>query len=176
MNNSVLIAGIGNIFHGDDGFGVAVAQRLAASEWPEHVRVVDFGIRAIDLAFALLDGCDLTILVDATARGRAPGTLYVIEPDVNSVLTHTDGVCVNSHSLDPVKVLTLAKGMGARLNRILVVGCEPLVLENEEDGYIGLSRAVEAAVDPAVEMIRNLVQEFEHKEEALMFVEAGEGY
>ncbi len=175
MSNCVLIAGIGNIFHGDDAFGVTVAQRLAAYDWPESVHVVDFGIRAIDLAFAFLEGYELTILVDATARGGAPGTLYVIEPDLDA-LKNPGEACVNSHGLDPAKVLVLAKSMGARFKRTLVVGCEPLVLENEEDGHIGLSKAVEAAVDPAIEMIRTLVKEFESNQQTLVYAEAGEGY
>ena len=174
MSKSILIAGIGNIFHGDDAFGVAVAQRLAAYAWPENVRVVDFGIRAVDLAFALLDGYDLTILVDATPRGGAPGTVYVIEPDLDSLREHAGEPCVNSHGLHPAQVLALARNMGAHFNRILVVGCEPRVLDSEDNDYIGLSRDVEAAVDPSIEIIRGLVQE--SNAEVAVFAEAGEGY
>ena len=175
MSKSVLIAGIGNIFHGDDSFGVAVAQKLAACGWPENVRVVDFGIRAIDLAFAFLDGYDLTVLVDATARGDAPGTLYVIEPNVDELLNNAEGACVNSHTLDPAKVLVLAKNMGAQFRRILLIGCEPLSLDGE-GALMGLSGAVKAAVDPAVEMIQTLVREFESTGEIAAYAEAGEGY
>ncbi len=160
MSKSVLIAGIGNIFNGDDAFGVAVAQRLAAYEWPENVHVEDFGIRAIDLAFAFLDGYELAILVDATAQGAAPGTVYVIEPDMDGPPKTAGDDCVNSHALDPAKVLVLAKSMGAHFKRILLVGCEPLRLGGEE-GLMGLSDAVEAAVDPAVATVRTLVREFE---------------
>jgi hydrogenase maturation protease len=161
MSGSVLIAGIGNIFQGDDAFGVSVVHRLAALEFSEKVRVMDIGIRSIDLGFALLDEYDLTILVDATARGGAPGTLYTIEiaavdiPDESN-----ESSLVNSHALDPVRVLALAKSMGAAFKKILLVGCEPLVLEQDESGRIGLSEVVQAAVDPAVEMIRQVVEEF----------------
>jgi len=176
VSKSILIAGIGNIFHGDDAFGVAVAQKLAAEDWPQRVHVVDFGIRAIDLAFALLDGHDLTILVDATARGSEPGTLYVIEPDIDYVAENTGEDCVNSHALDPAKVLLLAKNLGAQFKRILVVGCEPLTLGEEEEGRMGLSAIVEAAIDPAIETIRRLVSEFENQQEIAEYAEAVEGY
>jgi len=163
MRSSVLIAGIGNIFQGDDAFGVAVAHKLGTLEFPTEVKVMDVGIRSIDLAFALLDQHDLTILVDVTSRGCAPGTLYTIEiqPDDIPELDE-DSVIVNSHSLNPVRVLALAKSMGASFKRVLLVGCEPLVLTHDESGHIGLSEVVQAAVDSAVQIIRRMVQEFTH--------------
>jgi hydrogenase maturation protease len=172
MSPSVLVAGIGNIFQGDDGFGVSVVQRLLAAPQRENVRVMDVGIRSIDLAFALLDNHDLTILVDATARGCAPGTLYTIEIDTRDILpTCAEGSLVNSHGLDPARVLALAKSMGAQFGKILLVGCEPLVLNCEETGQIGLSNTVEAAVNPAVKTIRRIIKAFEveffEKEEVL---------
>ncbi len=158
---SVLIAGIGNIFHGDDGFGVAVAQKLAEAPIPAHVRAMDIGIRSVDLAFALLENPDLVILVDTTSRAGAPGTLYTIEIDP----AYIPDVCnerpmLNSHAFDPVRVLGFAKSMGAQLKRILLVGCEPLSLDHEDTGHIGLSEVVAAAVNPAVETIRNLLAQF----------------
>src|SRR6476661_2103049 len=105
---SILIAGIGNIFLGDDAFGVEVAQRLTQRSWPTGVRVEDFGIRGFDLAYAILDGYDVTILVDATPRGGDPGTLYLIEPDLNMA----GGVGIEPHGMDPVKVLQLVKTLG----------------------------------------------------------------
>ena len=163
---SVLIAGIGNIFQGDDAFGVAVAHKLAASGFAENVRVMDIGIRSIDLGFALLDDYDLTILVDATARGGAPGTLYTIEIDPGDIPDASDeGSMVNSHGLDPVRVLALAKTMGARFQKVLLVGCEPLVLDRDESGEIGLSEVVQASVDPAVQIIERLIEESVRKEE-----------
>ncbi len=166
MGGSVLIAGIGNIFQGDDAFGVSVAHKLAALEFSESVRVMDIGIRSIDLGFALLDEYDLTILVDATARGGLPGTLYTIEIEPGDIPDAPDeAFVVNSHSLNPVRVLALAKSMGARFNKVLLVGCEPLVLEHDESGHIGLSEVVQAAVEPAVETIRQLIEQFTQKEE-----------
>jgi hydrogenase maturation protease len=145
---SILIAGIGNIFLGDDAFGVEVAQRLAAREWPEGVRATDFGIRGFDLAFALLDGIDLTIFVDATPRGGEPGTLYLIEPCTDDIHADVDG-----HSMNPLAVLRLVKTMGGEFGRLLIVGCEP---ESCDEG-IGLSSRVAQSVARAIEMIDELV-------------------
>jgi hydrogenase maturation protease len=154
MTGSVLVAGIGNIFNRDDAFGVSVASKLARSPLPDNVRVVDFGIRGFDLMLALMDGYDLTILVDAVSRGGAPGTLYTIEPDLDAIAGDREsGTYDNAHGLDPLKVLAAAQRTGARLGRVVVVGCEPAVLE-DETGRIGLTEQVEAAVDPAIEMIR----------------------
>ena len=146
---SILIAGIGNIFLGDDAFGVEVAQRLAGRAWPKGVRAADFGIRGYDLAFALLDGVDLTIFVDAVPRGGRPGTLYLIEPD-----TEVKGETMDAHSMNPMAVLQLVKTMGGEFRRLLVLGCEP---ESCEEG-MGLSEAVAAAVEPAAAMIEELVR------------------
>jgi hydrogenase maturation protease len=159
MSPCVLIAGIGNIFQGDDAFGVAVAQRLATMALPESVRVMDAGIRGIDLCFALLDGFDLTILVDATARGGAPGTLYTIAIEPGDVPDLPEEASMaNSHGLNPVSVLALAKRMGAQLKNVLLIGCEPLVVEHEESGYIGLSDPVGGAVNSAVETIVQILE------------------
>jgi hydrogenase maturation protease len=155
MTPSILVAGIGNIFFRDDGFGVAVAAKLARAPLPENVRVVDFGIRGFDLVLALLDNYDLTIFVDAVSRGGAPGTLYTVEPDMDAIGAES-GVYDNAHGLDPAKVLATARSAGARLGRVVVVGCEPAELD-DETGRIGLTEPVEAAVDPAIEMIRSLV-------------------
>ena len=158
MSPSILVAGIGNIFHRDDAFGVSVAAKLARGPLPENVRVVDFGIRGFDLVLALLDGYDLTIFVDAVSRGGAPGTLYTIEPDLRFIEDVIEsGAYENAHGLDPVKVLATARRAGAQLGRVMVVGCEPAALE-DDTGCIGLTETVEAAVDPAIEMIRRLVQ------------------
>jgi len=158
---SVLIAGIGNIFQGDDAFGVSVVQKVAGIRFPENVRVMDIGIRSLDLAFALLEQFDQVILVDAAARGGLPGTLYTIEISPDDV-PHSDEQVglVNSHALDPVRVLTMAKSMGARFGKIILVACEPLALDHDETGHIGLSDPVAAAVDPAVSILVRLVEEF----------------
>jgi hydrogenase maturation protease len=157
---SVLIAGIGNIFLGDDAFGVEVAQRLANRKLPDRVKVVDFGIRGFDLAYALLDRFDVTILVDACPRGGAPGTLYVIEPDLN--LSAQDAAeaaqtAVDAHSMNPMNVIRMAKSMGGDLKRILLVGCEPLTLGPDE-GAMGLSEPVAAMVEEAANRIESLVE------------------
>lgn len=153
----ILVAGIGNIFLGDDGFGSEVARRLMKSKLPDCVNVVDFGIRGFDLAYALMDGYDLTIFVDATPRGKEPGTLYTIEPDL-SELDEVDeqGAMIETHGMNPLKVLRLAKSMGLEFGRILLVGCEPEPLDAEE-GRMGLSAPVEMAVEEAVRLVESLV-------------------
>jgi len=155
---NILIAGIGNIFHGDDAFGVEVANRLLGRSLPEGVRVVDFGIRGFDLAYALLDDQEVTILVDATARGGAPGTLYTIEIDPESkVGLDRPSVNVATHGMDPLRVLQLAQSMGGCRGRLLLVGCEPETLGTPEEGQMGLSETVEAAVGGAADLVENLV-------------------
>lgn len=152
----ILIAGIGNIFLGDDAFGVEVARRLSAREWPQNVRVTDFGIRGYDLAYALLDGYDTTILIDACPRGEPAGTLYVIEPDLENLGGPEEGA-VEAHSMNPVSVLRLAKSMGGPLKRILLVGCEPGTLGPQE-GLMGLSQPIEVAVVEAVKLVEAMVE------------------
>ncbi len=154
----ILVAGIGNIFLGDDGFGVEVARRLSEQEFPEGVRVRDFGIRGYDLAYALLDGYHLTILVDAVPRGSAPGTLYVIEPEIGEEAAESQGVALDAHAMNPVSVLRLARSMGQVSGRVLLVGCEPATLGGEE-GQMGLSEAVSAVLDDAANLVRKLVRE-----------------
>lgn len=159
---TIMIAGIGNIFLGDDGFGVEVARRLAGRKLPEAVRVTDFGIRGFDLAYALQDGYETTILVDACPRGDAPGTLYVIEPDSKALDDHmlddpeAPQAAIEAHAMNPVSVLRMARAMNIELKNILLVGCEPETLGGEE-GQMGLSPTVEAAVDEAVKMVESLI-------------------
>jgi hydrogenase maturation protease len=156
----IMIAGIGNIFLGDDAFGSEVARRLASRPWPAGVRVVDFGIRGLDLAYALCNGHDLTVLIDAAPRGGAPGTLYVIEPDVSDLSTaDSSPALVDAHSLDPLQVLKMARAQGAELNGIVLVGCEPGDLGGEE-GRLGLTDPVEAAANEAIEVVESLVRNF----------------
>jgi hydrogenase maturation protease len=162
----ILIAGIGNIFLGDDAFGVEVARRLSGRELPQNVRVADFGIRGYDLAYALLDGYDPTILVDACPRGGPPGTLYVVEPEVSDLEGPQDQQCaVEAHSMNPLHVLRLAKSMGGPLKPVLLVGCEPGTLGPEE-GKMGLSEAVQAVVDEAVELVESLIAKILHEDES----------
>ena len=160
MNQSrILIAGVGNIFLGDDAFGVEVVQRLARRPAPEGVRVVDFGIRGLDLTYALLDGYETVVLVDATPRGGRPGALYVIEPDVGAV-SGDAGVLIEGHNMDPVKVLRLAAAMGAHVDRLILVGCEPTPMDEADDMRMEMSELVRAAVDEAVLLIESLIGNF----------------
>ena len=156
MSRRVLIAGIGNIFLGDDGFGVEVVKRLDGRELPEGVEVVDFGIRGLDLAYALQDNYEAVVFVDALPRGEEPGTVYLIEPEIED-----DGVVsMDTHGMDPVKVIKLSRTLGAPPKRTLVVGCEPQVIlggEDYDDMLMELSEPVEAAVEEAVEMVESLV-------------------
>jgi len=154
----ILIGGVGNIFLGDDAFGVEVAQRLARRDLPEGVRVVDFGIRGIDLLYALCDGYESVILVDATPRGQAPGTLYVIEPEAEELPAPDAGEpLIDMHTMDPAKVLRAARDLGGRVERIVLVGCEPRHTGDEQALPVGLSEPVAAAVGEAVELIESLV-------------------
>ena len=151
----VLVAGVGNIFLADDAFGPEVINALRGRPLPPEVRVTDFGIRGLDLAYCLLDGYDAAVLVDAAPRGERPGTLSLIEPDPG------DCACAapEAHAMDPVKVLALARHLGdEELPRVLVLGCEPEVrLRGDEDVTAGLSEPVRAAVHGAVEMLHTVV-------------------
>lgn len=153
----ILIAGIGNIFLADDGFGVEVAGKLANHSFPQGVRVADFGIRGFDLAYALMEGYETTILVDAYPGEGQPGALFVIEPDLQNLNSgETEQGFIEPHAMNPVQVLRMAKNMGGELKRVLVVGCVPATLGPEE-GQMGLSEPVTAAVDEAIILIDSLV-------------------
>lgn len=172
----VLVAGIGNTFLSDDGFGVEVIARLRERQLPDHVELVDTGIRGMHLAYQLLDGYDVLVLVDAVARGSDPGTLYVLEHDLDAphdaVSTPTtagarltaappadDAVTLDPHGMDPAAVLAQLDGLAAAMGlqrpvgRVLVVGCEPASL----DEGMGLSPAVAAAVGPAADTVAEIV-------------------
>ncbi len=158
----ILIAGVGNIFCGDDAFGVEVAQRLVNRALPDGVRVVDFGIRGFDLAYALMEDQELSILVDAMQRGDAPGTLYVIEPDLDAPGQLNEPV-IETHGMHPLKVLDMVRSLGGRPKRLLVVGCEPAVSESgdgEDDWQMGLSEPVQAVLDDAADLVVSLVADF----------------
>ena len=159
VSASILVACIGNIFLGDDGFGVEVAKRLAAHEFPAGVRVIDFGIRGFDLAYALQDGYETTILVDAYPHGQTAGTVSLVEPDL-SRLDEPQNVpqqgMVETHGMNPLNVLRMASTMNGGLKRVLLIGCEPADFGGEE-GRMGLSAPVEAAVDEAVIMVASVV-------------------
>ncbi|MBT2487628.1 hydrogenase maturation protease [Streptomyces sp. ISL-96] len=158
-----LVAGVGNIFLGDDGFGVETVRALAGHQLPKHVEVVDIGVRGVHLAYQLLDGYDTLILVDATARGGDPGTVYLIEAGTPGGI-EPGGAVLDGHHMSPDAVLalldTLCAGTGATPpRRTLVVGCEPASVEEG----IGLSPEVAAAVPEAVRCVLDLVRQNTHE-------------
>jgi len=148
---STVVAGIGNIFNRDDGFGSAVAQELVQRPAPPDVRVEDYGIRGMHLALDLLDGCDLLVLIDALAGDEPPGTVTLLEPDPAGGGAEP----LDAHLLDPQAVLAMVAGLGGAIERVLVVGCQPADL----DEGIGLSPPVAAAVATAVQMVEDLIAE-----------------
>jgi hydrogenase maturation protease len=153
----ILIAGIGNIFMADDAFGVEVAGRLAKQSFPTGVRVADFGIRGFDLAYALMEGYETTILVDAYPGQGESGALFVLEPDLQDLNSAgTQQGFIEPHAMNPINVLRMATSMGGQLKRVLLVGCVPATLGPEE-GQMGLSEPVAAAVGDAVKLIDSLV-------------------
>ncbi len=169
MTGKLLIAGVGNIFLSDDGFGVEVARRLADTDLPDWAHVVDYGIRGMHLAYDLANGYNSAILVDATARGGAPGTIYVIEPDLTAAGPDDGGEpadasaaqdamlaanpLFNAHGMQPDVVFGMLSMLGAETREVLVVGCEPATV----DYGIGLSEPVAGAVDEAVRVVLDLV-------------------
>jgi hydrogenase maturation protease len=149
----ILVAGIGNIFLGDDGFGCELATRLSAEPMPDGVTVTDYGIRGLHLAYDLRDSdYDLVVLLDALPRGDEPGTVYLFEPDLSF---DRDEVDVDAHEMHPLAVLALLADLGGEVKRLLVVGCEPAELEER----IGLSPVVADAVDKAVQVVGELLQQ-----------------
>jgi hydrogenase maturation protease len=161
MSRRILVAGIGNIFLSDDGFGVEVVTRLSEQSWPPEVRVVDFGIRGVHLAYELLDGYDALILIDAVPMNEPPGTLEVIEADASGDPESAGSAgeagtpLVDAHSMSPAVVLGTLAHLGGSVDRVLIVGCQPACL----DEGIGLSSPVADAVGPAVELCGQLVTE-----------------
>ena len=153
MSAKLLIAGVGNIFFGDDGFGCELARRLAALDLGPEVRVVDFGIRGLHLAYELLRPYERLILLDALARGGTPGTLYVLEPEVSA-----PPLAANGHGMDLPSVFAALSALGGRLPRALLIGCEPATL----DEGLGLSESVARALTPAMALVRRRIDRFYH--------------
>jgi hydrogenase maturation protease len=145
-----LVAGVGNIFFGDDGFGVEVARRLVERELPDGVTVADYGIAGMHLAYDLSGGYDRAILIDATPRGGTPGTVYVLEPGQPA---EADTALFDAHGMQPEVVLAMIGLLGGKTERMLIVGCEPA----SAGPGIGLSEPVAAAVDGAVRTVLELI-------------------
>lgn len=152
MRGRVLVAGVGNIFLGDDAFGCEVARRMSIRHSDDEVTVADFGIRGFDLACALTDGYETAVLVDACERGGEPGTLYVIEPEVRD-----EGGGLEPHAMKPEKVLAFASTFGDLPKNTFIVGCEPQFTGADADGHMGLSLPVSDSVERAVEIVESLI-------------------
>ncbi|MDF2706100.1 MAG: hydrogenase maturation protease [Nonomuraea muscovyensis] len=158
----ILVAGLGNIFLGDDGFGVEVVRRLAGTELPAGVDVTDFGIRGMDLVYALQRDYDLAILVDAAPRGEPPGTLTVLEADTPDSAASLGAATVETHGMDPVRVLRLAGELGRVPGRVIVVCCEPATVLTggaDEDVLVELSEPVRAAAGQAARLVMDMIAE-----------------
>jgi hydrogenase maturation protease len=153
----ILIAGIGNIFMGDDAFGCEVVSELSREALPENVMVRDFGIRSYDLAYALVEDYRAIILVDAVSRGASPGTVFLIEPEIADAECDR-GAAVDPHAMNVMAALQSASAIGKITARLYLVGCEPSALEWTE-GQPGLSDGVRAAVPQAIEMVESLIAE-----------------
>jgi hydrogenase maturation protease len=149
VTGRVLVAGIGNLFLGDDGFGPEAPRRLAGPPLPPGVRVVDYGIRGMHLAYDLLDGYDELVVVDAVPRGGAPGDVVVLEVGEDDL----EAGDFDAHGMEPTAVLSSLGSLGGRLPRTYVVGCEPA----DTDEGIGLSPPVAAAVGPAMDAVLRLL-------------------
>lgn len=148
----VLVAGIGNVFMRDDGFGVEVVRRMSGVTTPEGVRVCDYGIRGVHLAYELLDGYDALVLVDAVPMGEPPGTVALIEPDVAGL---AQPGALDAHSMSPATVLGALAHLGGRVGRVLVIGCEPA----DTGEGMGLSEEVSAAIGAAVDLCLEVLDE-----------------
>ena len=151
----ILVAGIGNIFFGDDAFGCEVVAELTRRGLPEVVTVRDFGIRGYDLAYAMMGRYDATILIDAAPRGEKPGTVYALELDPHRTEI-PEGEIADGHNLTPLRVLQLVRSLGGAVKNLYLVGCEPARIESEA-GEMGLSEQVRHAVQPAATLVEDLV-------------------
>jgi hydrogenase maturation protease len=159
LTKQILIAGVGNMWLGDDAFGGEVAKELAAIGLPEGVSVIDFGSGGLDLAYEVMRGYDALILVDVAQQGGAAGTLYVIEVAEQEIDGEIeDGQVLNPHAMDPRTMLRFVKYVGGWPGRVFVVACEPEALD---DVRIGLSDAVRTSVASAAELVLETVRELQ---------------
>jgi hydrogenase maturation protease len=152
-----LVAGLGNVFEGDDGFGVAVAAALTSTQWPEGVELRDYGIRGVHLAYQLLEGYDLIVIADAVQRGGEPGTVYVIDHarDRDLAPPADDAPMLDAHDLAPDGVLALVPRLGGTLGRVVVIGCEPESIAPSMTLSPVVAAAVETAVGAVIDIVRH---------------------
>jgi hydrogenase maturation protease len=155
----ILVAGVGNAWMGDDGFGAEVVKRLGELELPRGVVVMDFGTGGLNLAYEVMRGYDALLILDISEQGGTPGTLYVIEADEDSVQAGIDdGDTLNPHGMDPKTMLRFVKSIGAWPGKVLVIACEPQTVA--EIGF-KLSESVAGALDPAVDLVLKTVTELQ---------------
>jgi len=162
MNDRILIACIGNIFLGDDGFGFEVAKALSGVDLGRAVYVVDYGIRSFDLAYALLEPWQAVILVDVVARGGVAGTQYLLQPAETALLGV--GKSIDPHSMDPVRALEMARSLGKVTAEVFIVGCEPSDFGDDLEGRMGLSEPVAAAIPGTIHLLRDLVAQLQESD------------
>ena len=156
-NKHVLVAGIGNAWMGDDGFGGQVARRLSQLELPAEAAVFDFGTGGLDLAYEAMRGYDALLLIDVSRQGGDPGTLYVMEIDQGAVDAGIeDGQLIDPHGMDPQTVLRFIRSLGAWPGKVVMIACEPSTIEHTG---VGLSEAVTASVDAAVELVLRTLED-----------------
>lgn len=170
MTARTLVAGVGNVFQGDDAFGVEVIRLLAGRPQPAGVEIADFGIRGVHLVYELLNGCDLFVLVDAAPRGYEPGTVTVLEvapadtvpADTVSAGTVPRAAVMDAHGLEPDAIFAMLDSMGSRPGRSLVVACEPA----DVSPGMGLSEPVRAALPHAVRAVEEILDQIQREESA----------
>lgn len=156
VRDQTLVAGIGNIFLGDDGFGCEVVRELGKMNIPDGVKVVDYGIRGLDLAYALLEPCRAVIFIDAVMHGGQPGTIYLLQCVDTPSEIHKQ-MALDPHSMEPANLLAMARSLGDVNSEIYIVGCEPSDFGDELVGRIGLSDAAASAVPEAARAVVDLI-------------------
>ena len=160
FEKQILVAGVGNAWMQDDGFGSEVAQRLERRDLPSGVTVMDFGSGGLDLAYEIMRGYHALVLIDVSRQGGEPGTLYVIEPDPEDYARPIeDGEMISPHGMDPQTVLRFVNAVGGFSGKVVVVACEPGPIE---ELAVGLSGAVEAAIEKAIAVVMGQLAELQH--------------
>jgi hydrogenase maturation protease len=166
MSRKILVAGMGNILRGDDGFGVEVAQQLVGSATlPDSVKVIDVGIGGIHLVHELMGGYEMLVIIDAIERGSVPGTIHLMEAEVPDLVDwpqeKREGFLADTHYATPSKAMILAKALGVLPSKVFIIGCQPAAYE---DLGLGLSGSVQAAIPAVINQIRGLVAQLEQKD------------